>query len=94
MNINKTKLIKDFVDIKNIMNLNMLFCYKNLFTINGVLFNIGSYIIISIFIFHVIIIFIFYLKKYNILKMKVKDIIFSIKNSGLFHKNKIKNKKK
>ena len=39
MNINKTKLVKNFVDIKNIVNFNMLICYKNLFNKNGILLN-------------------------------------------------------
>ena len=31
MNINKTKLYKNFVDIKNIANIKVMACYKELF---------------------------------------------------------------
>ena len=68
MHINKTKLYQNFLDIKNIANINILICYKNLLEINGIIYNIGSYIIIAIIIFHIICIIIFYAKQYDLLK--------------------------
>ena len=59
MNINKTKLFENFVDFKNIANIKLLKCYKNLFSREGILKNVGSYIITSIFLFNIISIFIF-----------------------------------
>ena len=57
--IDKSKLLKNFIDIKNIANLNILICYKNLLYKNGIIKNIGSYIILIIILFHIICIFIF-----------------------------------
>ena len=54
MNINKTKLYENFMDIKNIANIRILICYKNLFSKIGAIYNIGSYIIIAILLFHII----------------------------------------
>ena len=68
ININKTLLYKSFTDIKNIMNLNVMRCYKKLFCKNGILHNIGFYIILLIFFFLLIAIVIFYLKEYKIMK--------------------------
>ena len=48
MNIDKTKLFKSFIDIKNIANINLLKCYRTLFTKTGIKKNIGSYILIII----------------------------------------------
>ena len=83
MHINKTKLYKNFLDIKNIANVNILICYKNLLKKDGLKHNIGSYIVTTIIIFHIITIIIFYVKSYNILKKKIKDIAFAIKNMSL-----------
>ena len=74
MHINKNKLFKNLVDIRNIANINILKCYKNLFTLKGILYNIGSYIIIAIIIFHFISTILFYLKEFNIIKKKIKKI--------------------
>ena len=45
---NKELLKSKFVDIKNIMNLNVMKCYNILFTSKGLLFNIGTYIFLAI----------------------------------------------
>ena len=92
MHIDRTKLYKNFINIKNVANVNILICYKSLFSINGIKFNIGSYIIIVILIFHIISFIIFYAKQYRFLQKKIKDIVFAIKNSSL--KNKITDAKK
>ena len=92
MHIDRTKLYKNFINIKNVANVNILICYKNLFSINGIKFNIGNYIIIVILIFLIISFIIFYAKQYRFLQKKIKDIVFAIKNSSL--KNKITDAKK
>ena len=74
MIIDKKKLFKNFIDIKNIANINILKCYKSLFSKNGLEYNIGSYTTISIIIFHIICIFIFYKFQLD----KIKDIINNI----------------
>ena len=47
MNINKAKLLENFYDIKSFSNFNFLVCYKNLFKIEGILENIGSYLMLN-----------------------------------------------
>ena len=74
ININKTLLYKSFADIENIMNLNVMKCYKKLFTKNGLLHNIGFYIILFIAIFLLIAIFIFYSKENQNMKKTINNI--------------------
>ena len=45
MNINKAKLLENFINIKNIINLNFLKCHKKLFNKLGILNNIGCNIL-------------------------------------------------
>ena len=93
MHINKTKLYNNFVDIKNLANINILTCYKTLLTKDSLIYNIGSYVVIAILIFHIICIIIFYAKQYKLLKLKIKDIVFAIKNLSLVKSiNNVKNK--
>ena len=92
--ININKLYKNFLDIKNIANINILKCYKILFCKSGLIYNIGSYIILIIFLFNVICIIIFYSSQFNKLKMKI-NILFSKKKVGfIFDKLKKGNKNK
>ena len=65
-------LLKDFLNISNIINLNVIKCYKTLFTKEGLINNIGSYIFISI-------ITIKYLNSFKIRK-KVHIILLHIIN--------------
>ena len=46
ISINTNKLYNKFNDIKNIINFNLMKCYKMLLTKDGILYNIGNYIII------------------------------------------------
>ena len=80
MNIDKSKLFKNFADIKNnFANIGILGCYQNLFTKNNIIKNIGFFIMALLILLHIIFIIIFYCNKINILKNKIKDIIFAIK---------------
>ena len=91
MKINKTKLYENFIDIRNIANINILICYKNLFSKKGILSNIGSYIIIVIIILHIIFIIIHDRKYKYLLKKKIKAIIFAINNYELIDSGKKEN---
>ena len=77
MNINKTKLLANIKDIKSFLN---LLCFDNLFKIESIIYNIGFYIITFIKIFHIINAFIFFLKKFRLIKCKITNIISGIKN--------------
>ena len=86
--IDTKKLYTNFVNIKNIANLKMLRCYKNLFSKNGILKNIGSYIILLIMILFIISIFIFYIKQVIIIKKKINDLIYALNNINFVGENK------
>ena len=88
MKIDKEKIFKNFIDIKNIANINILKCYKALFSKNGIKINLGYLIIIPIIIFHFICIIILPIKNLNILKNIIKDIIFGITNWKLVLEDK------
>ena len=97
MKINKTKLYHNFIDIKNIANINLLVCYRVLFSKKGIKNNIACFLIIPVIIFHIICIFIFYKKKKKNIDKIIKNIIFGIEYWDLIladeRENKGKNKK-
>ena len=88
MNIDKEKILKNFIDIKNIANINILKCYKSLFSKKGFKNNVGSFSIILIFLFHIIFIFIFYYNQLDKIKFKINDIMVGIKNWKTYKKIK------
>ena len=75
MNINKEKLFKNFIKIKNIVNFNFLVCYKNLLNKKSIINNIGSYIIFAIIFIYIITIFIFNIKQFSLLKKKIQFLV-------------------
>ena len=83
MKINITRIYQSFKDYKNIINLNILVCYKRLFCKSGLSENVASYILIAIIAFHFISIFVFYLKELPILKNKIEEIIIFLKKIKL-----------
>ena len=80
MNINKTKLYENFIHIKNIANIHLLKCYKALFSKEGIIHNIGSLTVIPVILLHFICFFYFFCKKIGVIKDKINDIIYAIKN--------------
>ena len=95
ININKTKLLENFKDIKNFVNINILFCYKKLFKMKGISNNIGYYLIaIIIIFFHMINIFIFCICQFSLIKTKIKDITVWINESQNYKAKKIKKLKR
>ena len=92
--INKDKLFQNFINFKNIANIHLLKCYKTLFSELGLIQNIGFYVIILIIIFHTISMILFQIKYWDILKHKIKGIVFYIKNLEPFRKVQKENKNK
>jgi hypothetical protein len=79
------------------LNLGTMKCYETLFSMDGLLRNIGSYILFFIIIIHMFSIILFYKCGYHILENKIKNIISKIqkqKTSTKSKKVKMKKKKK
>ena len=72
---NKDKLISQFKDIKNTMNLKVFKCYKNLFTKNGLKCNICSYIFLGMILSNIICLLIFSIKDYKSFKKLIKRLL-------------------
>ena len=72
--INKDKLMKEFMNIKESINLKIMKCYKLLFTKEGIATNIGSYLLLLIIFIFIISTIIFPCKSFEILYKKVKNI--------------------
>ena len=81
--INSKELLNNFKDIKSKANIDFIFCYKILFSKEGIIYNIGFYILISVIIFHVIIIIIFYIKGLDKIKDIIELISYGINNKKL-----------
>ena len=94
--IDKNKLFENFIDVNNIINIQIIKCYKILFSREGIINNIAFYLIILFILFHILSIFIFYICQKKAIFDKLKDIIFAIKQRHLIsnykmEKTKIKN---
>ena len=89
MKINKEKILQNFKDIKNIVNINFLVCYKKLFKKENIIKNIGFYLTLFIIIFHIIAIFVLCINQFDLLKKKIKDIIKEKYEYNIVKENKI-----
>ena len=87
LKINKDKLLQKFIDFKSTTNLDVIFCYKTFFCLNGIKTNIGSYILIIILIINGIGVGIFSKKGYKEIKNIILNLLENLK------KNKTKRKK-
>ena len=90
--IDKEKLKKNFIDIKNIININIMKCYKTVLTINNLKNNYGFFIILFIILFYYICFFSFYCKYYKSLKKLINTIISAKKNIFKFELKNKRNK--
>ena len=93
MVIKNNKLFEKVVDIKNIINLELMHCYKSLFNKNGIIKNLAFYIIIAFISFQIIVIIIFYKNQINKINNKIKDITFGINNWSLVREERQKARK-
>ena len=98
MTIDSDSLINKFKIIKNLINIEVFKCYKLLFSIKGLIRNIGSYLLFMIILVNSILIFAFYYKDYNNFKKKIGRLpkkIFNQKRKGkkiISNKTEIKGK--
>ena len=77
----KKKLFENFIELENIMNLNLLKCYKIAFNKINLKKNIGFFIIFAIMIIYFITLIIFLAYSFSKLKKILKEIIFAIKKN-------------
>ena len=77
----KYLLIHKFTDFKTNTNFYVIFCYHIFFTLDGIEYNIGSYILIIIIIINIIGIILFYKKEIQ----EINDIIKNIINNKIFN---------
>ena len=91
--INENKLLNNFIDLKNSLNINIIKCYRVLFTKEGLIYNIGSYVILTIILINILSLIIFIIKGYNLSKKMVKTIVTQktqIKKGKKIHNRNIK----
>ena len=73
-------ILKNFIDIKKITNIEIIKCYRNCYKINVIKNNYGFFIFIFIFIIYFICIVVFYLKSLKNLIDEIIKIITAINN--------------
>ena len=80
--VDKDMLYK-FVDIKNIINFQVMKCYRLIINIKLLVKNIGFYVFIPTFILYFVCIIIFYKKEFGIIKKDIYDIVEALKKLKL-----------
>ena len=79
--IDKNRL-KASLNLKNLINIQVLKCYKKLFTKNGLFYNMGSYILLSIIFLYIFSLIYLIFKDYSFLKNEIINLFkFSINNN-------------
>ena len=91
--IKKEQLIDSFINIKMKTNLNILKCYKLVFSESGIKKNIGNYIIAFIALFYILSAIFFYFKGYDLLCNEINEILH-LKNTKVKEELKIEEKLK
>ena len=81
--INQNKLLNNFIDFKNSLNLGIMKCYSTLFTRNGLIHNIGSYIILSIIIINILSGIFFKYKGFYLFKIRIHKVVMNIRKCGV-----------
>ena len=89
---NKDKLFVHFTDIKNIINIKVMKCFRTLFNIEAIKNNLGNYILLTIIFINICLLFAFLIKGFNIFKEFVNKITPT--GETLIENIKIKNAKK
>ena len=76
ISVNKKLLYDKFTHVRNIMNLNLMKCYKVLFTKDGIMHNIGSYIVLVLILFYFISLIVFYKKDLKNINIIIEKIVY------------------
>ena len=89
--VDKEKLKKKFIDIKTIINLELMKCFNALFSKDGLKTNVGNYVLLSIIFIYFLFYNLFYLIEYDQIINKISEII-GIKVKNEEKDNNMKNK--
>ena len=90
---NNSIIYKSFTEVKSILNLDVVKCYHVLFTMEGLINNIGSYILLSIIFYFIISLIIFISKSFKNLSDKINELVIKIKNDANISNEKIEKNK-
>ena len=91
----KKDFLKSFTDIENILNINIMKCYKTVLRLNSLIKNYGFIIVGFIIALYFFSLFTFIAVSFNIIKKEIYNIMFSSNIKGNPKKKKnSKNKKK
>ena len=86
--VNKEKILKNFLDIKSKINLSTMKCYKLVFSKKGQELNIGSYVLlVSIFI-NIVLVVLFKVKGFAVLTKKLDTVKSMLKSNTKDKKGK------
>ena len=90
---NKDEFFNSFTDIKNILNLNIMKCFKEVLSFDGLKKNYGFFIMLTIFTFYIITLLLFPNFSFKKMKKEIKSIIWALKSHELniisINKNKL-----
>ena len=75
-------MLHSFINVKKIINLDVIKCYKLLFLKEGLISNIGSFILLGNIFIAFLIMFIFIFKGYGLFIKKIKNILKIKKESN------------
>ena len=73
---NKEKIINNIINLKSLTNLNIMKCYRLVFSKRGFIYNIGNYILLLIIICFISLAICFYVKGYDYLYNQINGILF------------------
>jgi len=77
--ISRNTLLNNFINIGETANIYTIKCFKLLFSKNGVLNNIGSYVLLSILLLNIILSINFIIKEFDNYFNKIKQLVLKIK---------------
>ena len=75
INIDKSELIKKFINIKNLINLNVMKCHKIFLSKSGIVNNYALYLVSSFLLIHFSFMAFYYFKEKQLLYNKIKKVI-------------------
>ena len=82
LNVDKDKLIKKFLNVKDLVNIDVIKCYRLIFYENGLEKNSGNYILLCIISISIISMIILFIKEVNNIKIMLENIFETKKNKN------------